>query len=217
MTKNKHFDLIIFDLDGTLVNSQYDLADAVNYGLKAMGRPLITYDQLPAMVGGGIGRLLELSLGNYRPEEMASLRQLFDEYYSENFANKTTCYPGVPELLELLKHRKKAVYSNKIHPFTVAIIQRLGLSHHFDVIQGANPKLYKRKPSPEGVIRILDMLDVRPENAIMVGDSTHDIHAGKQARIATCAVTYGYRSREQLEAAAPDFVVDDVSEILEKV
>ena len=216
-TKLKNIELIIFDLDGTLADSKYDLADAVNYALENMGRPLVDLSQIPSMLGSGIRKLLELALGGFTEKELAEARQLFDLYYGKNYTNKTTAYPGVVETLEFFNHKKKAVYSNKIHAYTVEIISSLGLSKHFDLVMGARPGMYEKKPSPEGVEYILNKLKTPPENAIMVGDSTHDMHAAHAAGVATCAVTYGYRPVSILEKTGPDFVIGRMGELKNEV
>lgn len=216
MTKRKQvFDLIIFDLDGTLVDSRYDLTDAVNFALKGLGHPLITIQQLPAMVGGGIRKLIELALGDFGERDYEAARRLFDQYYRANYTNKTTFFKEIPEVLASFENKKKAVYSNKAHPFTIKIINDLNLSGYFDMVIGSDPSLYQRKPSPEGIRYILKALDIPASRAIMVGDSTHDIHAAQQAGISSCAVTYGYRTREILEAAKPDYIIDNMLELKE--
>ena len=210
-------ELIIFDLDGTLVNSQYDLADAVNFALENMGRPSIEYEQVPGMVGSGVRKLLELALGHFTEKELLQARRLFDVYYEKNLTNKTDCYPGVRETLRYLRHIKKAVYSNKVHAYTMKIISDLGLMPYFDLVQGARPELYQRKPSPEGVSYILKKLKIQPARAVMVGDSDHDIHAARAAGAGTCAVTYGYRPLRTLLAANPDFTIDAMEELVRKL
>jgi len=215
--KNNNIELIIFDLDGTLVNSQYDLCDAVNFALKKMKKPLIKYEQVPEMVGSGIRKLLELALREFNEKELKEARQYFDTFYSKNYTNKTEYYEGVPEVLEYFKNKKKAVYSNKIHKYTVEIIQHFGFTPYFDLVLGAAPNLYKEKPSPEGIQFILEKLSVKPENTIMVGDSTHDIHAAQAAGIQSCAVSYGYRSKTILKKANPDFIIDTLKELKEHI
>ena len=131
MKQFKDIELIIFDLDGTLVNSQFDLADAVNHALAQLNRPLIKYEQVPAMLGGGVNKLLELALKNYTSAEFKKMHSHFVEYYNNNYTNKTKAYPDVVEVLDFFNQKKKAVYSNKVHAFTVEIISGLGLNKYF--------------------------------------------------------------------------------------
>ena len=209
----KNIELIIFDLDGTLVNSQFDLADAVNHALGKLNRPFIKYEQVPAMLGGGVNKLLELALNNYTKEEFKKAHHHFVKYYNNNYTNKTKAYPDVISVLNFFDKKKKAVYSNKVHAFTVEIISKLGLNQYFEKVIGARPELYKKKPSPEGIFLLLKELNISSENAIMVGDSTHDLHAAQAAGIFSCAVTYGYRSTEVLKTCQPDLLIDQLSDL----
>lgn len=217
MCKAPPFDLYIFDLDGTLVNSQYDLCDAVNYALGQLGRPPIHVAQMPALLGEGITRLLERVLDTAEVEVVAEARRHFDAYYHRHYTCKTRPYAGVEEVLSRLAFAKKAVCSNKHHPFTLGIIHALKLDVHFDLVLGAQPEKYRLKPAPDSILFILDRLEVPPHRALIVGDSTHDIEAGKAAGIATCAVTYGYRPAELLRAAQPDLLIDDIRQLPTKV
>ncbi len=209
------FDLYIFDLDGTLVNSQYDLCDAVNYAMEQLGRPPIHIAQMPALLGEGITRLLQRVLGTAEEATLAEARRHFDAYYHRHYTRKTKPYSGVEEVLSRMAFAKKAVCSNKHHPFTVGILRTLKLDAHFDLILGAQPDKYRLKPAPDPILLILDRLAVPPHRALIIGDSTHDIEAGKAAGIATCAVTYGYRPAQLLRAAQPDWLIDDIRELLE--
>ena len=206
--------LLIFDLDGTLVDSRFDLADAVNYALKKLKKPQLTYGEIPPLLGSGLGYLLQKATGEEEPAVLQHARQLFDEYYSHHYADKTRRYPGVKETLAALGHLKKAVYSNKAQAFTAAIINELQLAPYFDQVLGAQPGLYALKPDPAGIRLILSELHVRPENALMVGDSTHDIEAAKAAGLHSCAVTYGYRPAELLAEMKPDFMIAHFSDLL---
>ena len=206
--------LIIFDLDGTLVDSRFDLADAVNHALENMGKPRLSYEELPPLLGSGLSYLLEKATRETDPSVLRRVRHLFDEYYSRHYADKTRCYPGVRDTLAALPHLRKAVYSNKAQDFTAAIIRELGLAPYFDKVMGAQPDKYPLKPSPAGIRIILEELGIPPESALIVGDSTHDIEAGKAAGLRTCAVTYGYRPAEVLKEAGPDFMIGAFSELL---
>jgi phosphoglycolate phosphatase len=116
--------------------------------------------------------------------------------------------------LQALKPKKTAIYSNKLQHFTGRIAEALDMAPLMDMVQGANPDAYPLKPHPAGLHRILKQLEVPADRALMVGDSTHDIEAAKAAGMYTCAVTYGYRSRKELEVEAPAYFVDQFSELL---
>ena len=139
---------------------------------------------------------------------------LFMDYYSNNYTQKTTYYPDVPEVLHHFSGLKKAVYSNKFHPFTVDIVRTLALEPYFDIVQGTTIAGFKPKPDPAGIYNIAKKLAVKPKNILMVGDSTHDIDAGKNAGTYTCAVTYGYRPIEMLRDAEPDFMISNLKELI---
>lgn len=209
-------ELIIFDLDGTLVHSVPDLTDALNIVLNLESDAKFNEVQVKKMVGSGIRKLIEEAAEKVGYTlSIDELVTVFKEQYNKNIVNKTTPYQGVKETLQQLPQFKKVVLSNKLDAFTKKVIHNVGLEEHFNLILGANTSLYGSKPSSEGIQYILDALKVNSENAIIIGDSTHDIHAGKKAGVATCAVTYGYRSREILEKESPDFIVNNLTEILE--
>lgn len=210
-----HIQLIIFDLDGTLIDSRFDLGDAVNYALEKLGKPKLTYEELPPLLGSGLSYLLQKATQEEDPAILQHARRLFDEYYSQHHADKTRCYPGVKETLAALPHLRKAVYSNKAQEFTEAIIRKLGLAPYFDKVMGAQPERYPLKPDPAGIRIILEELGTPPESALMAGDSTHDMEAGKAAGLQTCAVTYGYRPAEVLQKAGPDYMIRSFSGLLE--
>ncbi len=210
-----HIKLIVFDLDGTLVNSQFDLLDALNYALKELDRPLISPEQIPSMLGGGIRELISKALGKKSKQKFDEALSLFQRHYSRHAADKTKPYSGVPETLEVLRSYRKAVLSNKAHPFTLQIIQKTGLEKHFDLVLGAQTDKYALKPSPEGLQYILRKLGIPPQHALMVGDSTHDIKAAQSLGMKVCAVTYGYRPAELLEKAKPDALIDRIQNLAE--
>lgn len=208
-------ELIIFDLDGTLVNSVPDLTDAINYVLNLEGDEMFGTDDVQKMVGSGMRVLVEEA--SKKVGSNASIDELlvdFKERYNQNMIVKTKPYQQVEETLQQLSGFRKAVLSNKLDAFTKRVIAGVGLEENFELVLGANTDIYKSKPSAEGIQYILKTLDVKPEHAMIIGDSTHDIHAGKHAGIGTCSVTYGYRSEELLRKENPDFVIDNLSELL---
>ena len=199
--------LIIFDLDGTLIDSRYDLADAVNFALDKLNLAPISYERLPQMLGSGLNHLIQTAMGKDDPALLKQARQYFDGFYRLHSTDKTRCYEGVEETLAALPGIKKAVYSNKMQHFTEDIIQKLGLAPYFELVLGAQPERYALKPDPAGIRFILEELAVAPQQALILGDSTHDIEAGQAAGLRTGAVTYGYRPAEALAAAGPDFMI----------
>ena len=214
MQKDK-VELIIFDLDGTIVNSIFDITDGVNYVLTKMNRENVSVMEVQSMVGSGVKKLIKLALNDISDEVIIeNALKLFQEYYSQNLITKTRPYDGVIKTLEQLSNFKKAIYSNKPQDLTDKVISGLGLDSYFDMVQGSDTTKYKTKPSPEGIHYILKKLNVKPENTIMVGDSTHDILAGKRAGVRTCAVTYGYREEKVLINESPDYLIHELPELL---
>ena len=208
--------LLIFDLDGTLIDSRFDLADAVNHAMKKLDKPAISYEQLPGLLGSGLNYLLETAASSSDKSVLQTARKHFDEYYEAHYVHKTRPYPGVQSTLsELSKKLQLAVYSNKLQYFTTKVVEGLDLAPFFDIIQGAAPERYPLKPHPAGIQRIIKQLGISATNTMMIGDSTHDIEAGKAAGVKTCAVTYGYRQKEILKATAPDNMISRFEELLD--
>jgi len=199
-------DLLIFDLDGTLVDTRRDLANAVNNALRQMGRKEIDLETMTGYVGDGIRKLLERALGSAAENEVEIARRHFRQFYFEHIADFSKPYPGIPGLLEYFSGKKKAVLTNKPQEFTEALLQRLEICRHLEMIIGGQPNL-ELKPDPEAVLKILHHFQVAPSRAIMIGDGENDILAGKAAMMKTCAATYGFRPPEKLLALQPDFVI----------
>lgn len=208
-----NIDLIIFDLDGTLVDSIPDLSDSLNYAAKKLGYPLIAEKEVPALVGNGVRALIskafELTIGT---PDFEKAQEAFMEYYSQNLTTRTVFFPNVEDTIFHFSQKKLAILSNKPDHFTKPIIEALGLQKHFEIVLGAN-KHMERKPSAEPIQYIMNKLGVLPEKTLMVGDGDADVMAGKNAGVNTCAVSYGYRSAAELELLQPDFLLDDIGQI----
>ncbi len=204
--------LIIFDLDGTLVDSSGDIADAINHAVGPYNVPQVTVRETISLVGEGISRLMEKIIEKKGLNaDRDSLSRRFLEYYSAHLVDKTTVYPGVKETMEKLNGYKKAVISNKRQALSANILDALGLSAYLDIIVGSDTTP-ERKPSPAPVRYVLANLDIKPESAVIVGDSNYDIEAGRAAGIRTVAVTYGYRPLDILRGA--DFIINRMDELL---
>ncbi|CAG0934617.1 phosphoglycolate phosphatase [Rhodocyclaceae bacterium] len=207
-------DLIIFDLDGTLIDSLPDLADATNHMLATLGRLPIDQDAVRRLVGQGARRLVERALPGAPMDEIARALELFLDYNHRHIAVRTVLYPGVTETLDALRERgmRMAIISNKNVALCREVLSVLGTERYFEEILGAD-SLPFRKPSPEPVLRLLADFGVAPERAAMVGDSINDIDAGKGAGVATVGCTWGYG--EPAELADADYHVDRFSELIE--
>ncbi len=203
--------LIIFDLDGTLVDTSGDITNALNYALKPYGLRDLTVEDTIKMVGEGITRLIEKLLENERIQMRDTVIKRFLDYYSEHLVDFSTLYPHVRETLEKLNDYKKAVISNKREYLSTRLLDKLDMLKHFDLVVGSDTTS-ERKPSAIPVIYVFTKLGVNPDESIIVGDSNYDIEAGKKAGLKTVAVTYGYRERQYLIDA--DYIIDSMKDLL---
>lgn len=206
-------DLIIFDLDGTLVNSIPDLTDSLNFVSNLRNHKRFTEDGVKSIVGGGVSKLIEDAFEiNKNDEEFQEVLSQFLLFYRNNHSNRSHLYNNVREVLEYFKAKKLAILSNKLDIFTKQIVKDFGIDKYFDLVLGATDSIAK-KPSAEPIKFILNKINITFDNAIMVGDSEPDIMCATNAGIASVSVTYGYRSKEQLKANSPDFIIDDLTEL----
>lgn len=204
--------LIIFDLDGTLIDSLPDLADATNHMLSSLGRPSIGQNAVRRLVGQGARRLVERALAGASEDEINQGLDLFLDYNHQHIADRTVLYPGVPETLDALKGRgmRMAIISNKNVALCREVVSVLGIDRYFDEVLGAD-SLPFRKPSPEPVLKLLADFGVPPERAALVGDSINDMTAAKGARVSTVGCTWGYG--ELTELADADYLVESFGEL----
>lgn len=203
--------LIIFDLDGTLVNSIKDITNALNYAVEPYGLAPKTVEEVGTLVGEGITKVIERIIGEERLRHRDEVVKRFLDFYSEHIIDNTFPYQGVKETLEGLKAYKKAVISNKREGLSVKVLEGLDLLRYFDLVLGSDSTT-ERKPSPVPVLHVLSTFGLTPSDAVMVGDSDLDIKAGKGAGIRTVGVTYGYRDRTLLKDA--DYIIDKIKDLL---
>ena len=203
--------LVIFDLDGTLIDSRVDITNALNYALATYPFAKLSVEDTVKMIGEGITRLIEKIVGERETSMKTDVTERFLAYYTQHILDYTKEYPGVRETLEKLNSCQKAVISNKKESLSRRALEGLGLLHYFDVIIGSDTTP-ERKPSPLPILRLLAELHVQSREAIIVGDSNYDVDAGKAAGITTVAVTYGYRPREVIAHA--DFLIDRMDDLV---
>ncbi|MGH9704295.1 MAG: HAD-IA family hydrolase [Candidatus Acidiferrales bacterium] len=204
--------VLIFDLDGTLIDSKLDLALAVNATRENCGLPALEHQRIFSYVGNGAPTLIRLALEEGMSEEgVQEGLKFFLQYYREHMLDHTVLYPGVREGLERLAGREMAVLTNKPVRFSEAIIEGLDMARYFRFIYGGN-SFERKKPDPMGVEILLRDLRARPDEAMMVGDSEVDVKTARSAGIWACGVSYGLGS-ERLIEFPPDVMVDSLSEL----
>lgn len=202
--------LIIFDLDGTLVDSRIDITNAINYALKDYGIGPYTVEEITSLVGRGITKLIEDLIKPYKEIPVNNVIERFLEHYERHIIDNTRPYAGVKETLEELRDYKKAVISNKREYLSKKALEGLGLLRYFEIVLGSD-STPEKKPSPLPVRMVLEKLNIPASEAVIVGDSDLDIKAGKSAGVLTIAVSYGYRPRELLLEA--DHIIDSIKEL----
>ena len=211
--------LLVFDLDGTLIDSRLDLVHSVNATLRHMGRPELDGDVIASYVGDGAPVLVRRVLGDADINNEALLREALEYflgYYRLHKLDHTTVYEGIPEVLAGLAssngvQRVMAVLSNKpVNPSRL-IVQALGLGDFFVSVYGGN-SFTTKKPDPLGVLTILQETGVAAEETLMIGDSGIDVLTGRNAGLWTCGVTYGF-APHTLEEVAPDVLVGTPREL----
>jgi len=202
--------LIIFDLDGTLVDSSVDLTNALNYAIEPYDIERLTVQRTISLVGEGITRLIEKLLGPEREHIRQEVLDRFMDYYSAHLVDFTKPYAGVPETLALLQLYRKAVISNKRESLSKKVLEELGLLKHFDAVLGSD-SVGEKKPSPRPLLKVMEMFSCSAAETVIVGDSNFDIEAGKAAGIRTIAVSYGFRPMSLLQQA--DRIIAHIQEL----
>ncbi len=210
-------ELLIFDLDGTLIDSKRDLADAVNAMRLHLGEPPLADETVYSYVGNGAQVLVQRALPGRDAEEIARGLRYFLEYYRDHMLDATTLYPGVREALDELMETpvKMAVLTNKPVRFSEHLIHGLGLDGHFFRIYGGN-SFEEKKPHPIGIELLMQESGIGRDRTIMVGDSAVDVLTARNAQVQACGVSWGFQP-ETFAEAPPDFVIDRMSELVAKV
>ncbi|TCL60102.1 phosphoglycolate phosphatase [Kineothrix alysoides] len=216
MLEKKKWDTVVFDLDGTLLNTLEDLKESVNFALNEAGMPLRSMEEIRRFVGNGVMRLMELSVPEGRENpKFERVFETFKEHYSLHCNDKTGLYDHVEELLGELKRGgyKMAIVSNKYYD-AVQELKEQYFAEYIHVAIGEKENI-NRKPAPDTVIEALKMLGSTRETAVYVGDSEVDIATAKNAFMDCISVTWGFRTKEEQQKAGGKLFVDDPLEILD--
>lgn len=208
--------LLVFDLDGTLVDSKVDLANSVNHALKEFGLPPLPNETVYAYVGNGATMLIRRALGTGREAILPEVLDLFLGHYRRHLLDTTLPYPGVAESLRDREGEyEMAVLTNKPLDMTRSLLDGLSLSRYFVDVRGGD-SFGNKKPHPEGLIRIIAERGTAAQETLMVGDSVNDVLAGKGAGAVTCGVTYGLGAGG-FEEHPPDFTVDRFPDLFGRI
>lgn len=212
----KRYDTIIFDLDGTLLNTSEDIGDSINYALNKLGLPRITMQKVTECIGGGVRNMLTCAAPDETNEEtIDKVLERFQTHYSQHMQIKSKPYPNVMKLLTILQSQdfQMAIVSNKSHEDVVVLVD-VYFKNIFPFSYGES-KTIKRKPSPDGLLAALSALNASAERTMYVGDSPSDIVAAKAADMTSVAATWGYRPKEALNAQEPDHIIDAPMQLLD--
>lgn len=206
--------LIIFDLDGTIIDSSEDIAWATNRTLARMGYKKLPVDRIKENIGWGVKSLLEKLMPDETPESIEAARKVFLEFYGTHLVVSTYLYPGVEETVGYFQGlgKKMAVVTNKPVKLAEEILEELKLMKYFMMVLGGD-SLSNRKPHPEPVEKVMEAASVPPERTVLMGDSPMDCEAGKRAGVFTIGVTYGFRSRAELALAGFDVIIGRFTEL----
>lgn len=213
MTANLKYDLVIFDLDGTLVDSRADLAAAVNHVRRAMGLPELPFDVVCGFIGEGARRLVQRSLGPENEPRLEEALATFFEYYGAHLLDRTRPYPDIPETLRALNDQGLvlAVATNKPEAMSRAILDGLALSPLFSGLVGGDT-LGVRKPDPAAIFDLTGRLGVPRARTLFVGDSGIDEQTARAAAVEFCGVAWGLRPADLRAAGAP--MIEAAGELL---
>ena len=204
--------LIVFDLDGTLVDSLPDLAMAANHALRHLGLPEHPLEIHQKMIGGGEKNYVRRLLGDEHQHLFPQALELYLAHYSRHLGDQSRVYPGVVDTLDRLSSWKMAVLSNKREDLCRGVVETMGLADFFQVVRGGD-SFGVLKPSSEGLGALIRELGEEPTRTLMVGDKPEDILTGRGAGVHTAAVTYGYGEVSAITAAQPDNLLTSFSQL----
>lgn len=212
------YDTVIFDLDGTLLNTLEDLADSTNFAMKNCGFPVRTIEEVRRFVGNGIGLLIRRAVPEGTDEEqIKKALEIFKQHYGEHCIEKTRPYDGIIELLDVLKKNeiKMAIVSNKVD-FAVKELNHRFFGEYIGVAVGESESV-RRKPAPDAVNKALEILGSDKEHSLYVGDSEVDIVTAKNVGMRCISVLWGFREREELIDNGAVDMIDVPEELLKKI
>lgn len=215
MKNEKKIKAVIFDFDGVVAETGYDIVASVQATQEEFNIPQLDYDTIMSYVGHGAKYLIDCAMSQLSEKACAEALKWYKNYYKNHPCDKTKLYDGFISVAEELKKRGilMSIVSNKPEPITRLIAEKLQIMKYFTKIIGPE-SVSKMKPDPEGLFVCIEAMAVKPEETVMVGDSYTDIQAGKAAGAYTCAILYGYGDKAKLIAENADYSASATNEIL---
>ena len=199
---------LIFDLDGTLVDTLADIATAINLTRGEFGQPPLPDGEITNQVGNGVDFLIRQTVP-VEAERLAEARAGYDRFYAEHMLDRSTLHADVLDVLDHFKGRPMGVVTNKPISQTEKLLTGLSVRPYFSTVLGGD-SLAEMKPHPLPLLHFMRKNGLEPEQVVMIGDGVNDVRAGKAAGILTVGVTFGVSTREQIAAEQPDFVIDQM-------
>jgi HAD superfamily hydrolase (TIGR01549 family) len=207
----KELKLLVFDLDGTLIDSQEGIVQGINFALKKVGLKEKSSEEISSYIGRGVDYLVQQSLGKGKDSLFEKTKTILDNY-RQDYPDNARLYPGVKDILEYFRNKTKVIITNREKEFALPALKVLRINGYFADIVGADD-VECMKPSPCPLDYAVKKFKMNKEKTMMVGDMDVDVLAGKHAGILTCAVTYGIGKKEDILKAGPDYIIDDISQL----
>lgn len=206
--------LIIYDLDGTLVDTREDIARAANHMRSVFGMPPLPSREIEGFVGKGLHHLVQGCLGIRDAARTEKGVRIYRDHYAEHMLDHSRLYPGVREILEHFKSRIQVVLTNKPDPFSTRLLEALGVAGYFFRIIAGN-STHPKKPDPDSLRVLFKETGVWGTDSLLIGDSPIDIEVGRAAGVTTVVLTHGFCPENELKSLSPDFMMRDFSALLE--
>lgn len=206
--------LIVYDLDGTLVDTLEDIAASANHMLRELQRPAVPAHVIRGYIGQGLAQLVRACLATDDADALARGTTIYRAYYTQHLLDRTRLYPDARRACEFFQPKRQAVITNKPDPYSRDILTALGLAPFFcDIIAG--DARYPKKPDPTSLLALMQTEGVVGQETVFVGDSPIDIEAGRKAGVMTVALTHGFTDLKDLQAAHPDVLVDSFEQLIQ--
>lgn len=206
------YDVLLFDVDGTLVDATSDIANSMNHALKVLNLPPLPKKRIVAYIGTGVTDLISKSLGSTDKKLVEKATKLYSDHYIAHAINETVLYPHVTELLECLKDRRKFILTNRYASFADVALRGLGIRDHFEEIVGGDDANCL-KPMGCVIDRMAEKFGFDKSRSLMVGDMDIDVMTAKNASVASCWVTYGLGKKKDVAPLKPEYIIDDILEL----